>query len=127
MTVVLGQDYELMGKVNIFSGGFATRLKIYSTKTDVLSIVLLVARFPKATIPHRNRAVKCVMSFVKGTLSIGLLFEIGTLDITTFVDSDNANDIADCNSMTGFIIRLGDDPCVWGSQKQHTIALSTCK
>lgn len=46
--------------------------------------------------------------------------------MTGFTDSDFAGDVEDRKSTTGMIFFLGDNLVTWASQKQNTVALSSC-
>lgn len=43
------------------------------------------------------------------------------------MDSDYAGDTNDRKSLSGFVVKLGDAPVVWGCKKQGALALSTCE
>ncbi len=97
------------------------------SRPDILTSVLILARFQKAPTAYCHQAAKRILRYLRGTTTHGLLYESGNIKITGFVDSDYAGDVTDRKSMSGFIVKLGSASCIWGSKKQPTVALSTCE
>lgn len=97
------------------------------TRLDILPAVLILSRFQAAPSFFCHQAVKRIMRYLNGTKGYGVHYNSGDLDINVFVDSDYAGDIVDRKSMSGFLIKLGNAVCLWGSKKQAAIALSTCE
>lgn len=71
--------------------------------------------------------MKRIIKYIKGTASYGIKFESSkeNLTSTAFSDADFAGDKETRKSTSGFVIKLGNAPVVWGSQKQRCVALST--
>jgi hypothetical protein len=44
-----------------------------------------------------------------------------------FSDSDHAGDTEDSRSTSGILFYLGRNPITWQSQKQNSVALSSCE
>lgn len=97
------------------------------TRLDILAPVLILARFQKAPTSYCHRGVKRVLRYLKGTSTVGIRYQCGRMDIQAFVDADYAADVTDRKSMSGYLVKIGDATCVWGSKKQHAVALSTCE
>lgn len=62
-------------------------------------------------------ALKRILGYVRGTLSHGLHFTKGSLDIRAFSDSSWAGDRSDRRSTTGSVVCIGSTPISWGAQK----------
>lgn len=70
-------------------------------------------------------AVKHILRYLKGTMSHGLLYKKGSLDMIAFTDADWAGDPNDRRSTTGFVIFLGTNPISWSSKKQQYVSRSS--
>ncbi len=70
-------------------------------------------------------ATKRILRYVQGSLSHGLSFLPGPLELTAFADSDWAGDPMDRRSTTGLIIFLGHNLITWQSKKQPTVSRSS--
>lgn len=97
------------------------------TRLDILAPVLILARLQKAPTGYCHRAVKRVLRYVRGTSNYGIQYTCGNTDLKAYVDADYAGDTADRKSTSGFVIKLGNATCIWGSKKQDTVAVSTCE
>lgn len=94
---------------------------------DVSAPVLIMTRFQKSPNGYYHRAAKRVLRYLRVTKKTGLKYFSEQPVLNKFVDADYAGDTIDRNSMYGYMIKLGDVTCIWGSRKQATIALSTCE
>lgn len=95
---------------------------------DILAPVLILARFQNAPTAFSYRSVKRVLRYIRGTTDFGITYHsAGSMEMQSFVDSDYAGDTLDHNSMTGYLIKLGEALVIWGSKKQTAVALSTCE
>ena len=108
------------------------------SRPDITTAVAMLARYSHFPTAYCMRAAKRVLRYVNSTLDVGV-----TMDATTpgqktkdgcdfnlvngFVDSDHANNTANRKSRSGFIIKVGTAPCIWGSKKQTCVSLSTCE
>lgn len=73
-------------------------------------------------------ALKLVLRYLKGTLSLGLVFKRNTrTELNGYSDSSHNIDEDDGRSTTGHIFYLNECPISWCSQKQETVALSSCE
>lgn len=98
------------------------------TRPDLAYSVGLLSRYmhdPK--ISHAN-ALKVILRYLKGTTSYGLTFAAGSkMELVGYSDSSHNIDEDDGRSTTGHIFYLNNCPITWCSQKQETVALSSCE
>ena len=75
--------------------------------------------------------IKHVLQYVKGTLEKKLVYQkcANGLDLHGYSDSDWAGSVKDRRSTTGYCFSLSENgpPISWKSQKQSTVALSSCE
>lgn len=72
--------------------------------------------------------LKQVLWYLKGTVSLSLTFKrADKLEFTGYSDSSHNIDEDDGRSTTGHIFYLNQCPISWYSQKQETMALSSCE
>lgn len=81
---------------------------------------------PKAS---HGAAMKQCLRYLKGTQSYGLTFErSGKRSVLVgYSDSSHNVDPDDGRSTTGHVFYYGSSPITWCSQKQDTVALSSCE
>ncbi|XP_020271007.1 uncharacterized protein LOC109846196 [Asparagus officinalis] len=99
------------------------------TRPDISYAVGIVSRYmEKPTVVH-SQAVKHILRYVKGTVSYGLVYRWSRCneELVGFTDSDLAGDVDDRRSTGGMTFYLGDSLVTWTSQKQKTVALSSCE
>lgn len=76
---------------------------------------------------HGN-ALKQVLRYLRGTLGFGLVYKKGGLKkLVGYSDSSHNTDLDDGKSTTGYLFCFGETPITWCSQKQETVALSSCE
>ena len=82
----------------------------------------------RPTILHQ-KAVKHILRYLKGTVHYGLVYprRSSEMVITGYSDSDLAGDMDDRKSTGGMVFYLNDSLISWNSQKQKTVALSSCE
>ena len=82
----------------------------------------------RPTIEHLT-ALKPVLSYLRGKIGYGLVYLKGQSKarLVGYSDSDFAGDEQDRKSTSGQVFFLGDMLISWASQKQKTIALSSCE
>ena len=97
------------------------------TRLDILAAVLILARFQTSPTAYCHRAIKRVLRYVRGTSGYGVHYNSGSTELHTYVDADYAGDTLDRKSTSGFMVKLGDATCIWGSKKQDAVAVSTCE
>lgn len=101
-----------------------------NTRPDLAYSVGIVSRFmQEPTISHMV-AIKQILRYIKGTISLGCLYSRKDEEAPTLVgysDSDLAGDINDCKSTSGNVFFLGLNIISWVSQKQRVVAFSSCE
>nr|GEX12654.1 ribonuclease H-like domain, reverse transcriptase, RNA-dependent DNA polymerase [Tanacetum cinerariifolium] len=74
------------------------------------------------------KAVKQVLRYVKGTKDYGITYKHnGGNIIQGFNDSSYGVNTQEGKGITGIIFYYGDSPISWSTQKQATVALSSCE
>lgn len=99
------------------------------TRPDLSFTVGVVSRFmEKPTVKHLQ-AVKGILRYVKGTLSYGLTYKRGEskVTLTGYSDSDFGKDLDDGKSTGGVAFYMNGNLVTWTSQKQPSVALSSCE
>jgi hypothetical protein len=99
------------------------------TRPDLSYSVGLASRFmEKPTVIHA-RAVKQIMRYLKGTTEYGLVYVQGggTGVLVGYTNSDHGADQVERTSTGGMVFYLGEKLVSWCSQKQKTVALSSCE
>ena len=99
-----------------------------STRPDITYAVSNLARFSvKPTTDHWN-AVKRVMRYLRGTTSLGIIFEqMEHLELKGYSDADWGGDINDRKSTSGYLFKISNGAISWRSKKQTCVALSTAE
>lgn len=97
------------------------------TRPDKLAPVLILARFQKAPTAFCHRGAKRVLGYIRGSQNHGLLYCADGLDLHAFVDADFAADTVKRNSISRYMVKLGNAICYWGLKKQATVEVSTCE
>ncbi|KAG7552453.1 Integrase catalytic core [Arabidopsis thaliana x Arabidopsis arenosa] len=98
------------------------------TRPDLSYSVGVLSRYMHDPKESHGAALKQILRYLQGTKSYGLSF--GRKDKTEligFSDSSHNVDEDDGRSTTGHIFYLNDCPITWCSQKQETVALSSCE
>lgn len=99
------------------------------TRPDLSYSVGVLSRFmERPTMMHQN-AIKQVLRYLKGTLNWGLSYpRRGDEEVISgYTDSDLAGDQDDRKSTGGMAFYLNEALVSWNSQKQKTVALSSCE
>ncbi|XP_047340221.1 subtilisin-like protease SBT4.6 [Impatiens glandulifera] len=99
------------------------------TRPDLSYVVGVVSRFMERPTEIHHKAVKQVLRYLQGTIHLGLVFRKGGGDeeIVGYSDSDLAGDLDDRKSTGGMAFYINDSLVSWNSQKQKTVALSSCE
>lgn len=99
------------------------------TRPDIDYAVGVVSRYmEKPTVMH-YQAIKHILRYVQGTINHGVIYcnRFGEEDLVGFTDSDLAGDVNDRKSTGGMSFYYGENLITWASQKQKTVALSSCE
>ncbi|KAK9074991.1 hypothetical protein SSX86_003310 [Deinandra increscens subsp. villosa] len=98
------------------------------TQPDLCYSVGVVSRFMEAPKESHLAAVKHILRYIKGTIFNGLKYGAGgDGKLVGYSDSSYGNDIIDRRGTTGTIFYYSDNAITWSSQKQRTVALSSCE
>lgn len=99
------------------------------TRPDLSYAVGVASRFMERPTVMHFKAVKQILRYIKGTMDYGLVYAAGTgaLKITGYTDSDLAGDLDDRRSTGGMAFYINQSLVAWSSQKQKTVALSSCE
>ncbi|KAJ9565938.1 hypothetical protein OSB04_001904 [Centaurea solstitialis] len=98
------------------------------TRPDLAYSVGVVSRYMQSPRESHARAVKQILRYLRGTISFGIRYErCDELKLLGYSDSSHNVDADDGRSTTGHIFFLGKSPISWCSQKQDTVALSSCE
>ncbi|PKU61453.1 Retrovirus-related Pol polyprotein from transposon TNT 1-94 [Dendrobium catenatum] len=71
------------------------------------------------------QALKCLLRYLKGTVTYGLPIRSGDLTLRAFTDADWAADSTDRKSISGYCTFLGPTLVSWTVKKQVTVAKSS--
>lgn len=100
------------------------------TRPDMSFCVGVLSRYMQSPRESHGVALKQCLRYLKGSTAYGLTFERSsshTKRIIGYSDSSYNVDPDDGRSTTGHIFYLGKSPITWCSQKQDTVALSSCE
>ncbi|KAJ0466898.1 putative RNA-directed DNA polymerase [Helianthus annuus] len=98
------------------------------TRPDLCYSVGYVSRFMQEPTQTHAQAVKQILRYLKGSIDLGIFYlNGGTKTLHGFSDSSHSVDDDDGRSTTGIVFYYGDAPITWSSQKQSTVALSSCE
>ncbi|KAG8064903.1 hypothetical protein GUJ93_ZPchr0004g39485 [Zizania palustris] len=100
------------------------------TRADIAFAVGYVSRFMEKPRQEHLVAVKHLLRYIAGTMDYGVVYPKvtkGDKNLTDYSDSDLGGDVDERKSTSGVIFFLGKLPVSWQSQKQKTMALSTCE
>ncbi|KAD0566083.1 hypothetical protein E3N88_44065 [Mikania micrantha] len=98
------------------------------TRPDLSYSVGYVSRFMQAPRQIHVQALKQILRYLKGTTKLGLMYQRGASGgLLGYSESSFSADRDDGKSTTGMIFFYGSRPITWNSQKQATVALSSCE
>ena len=97
------------------------------TRPDISYAVSVAAKYCSNPSPAHCNALRRILKYLAGTLSLGLSFSGNNhpLSLTAYSDADFAMDLDDRKSRTGFILFVNHGPVYWASRKQASCASST--
>ena len=95
------------------------------TRPDIQFAVNQVCQFMHSPSSNHLVAAKHILRYLKGSLDLGIFFQLGPLHLTAFTDADRAGDPHDRRSTSGLTVFLGNNPITWLSKKQHTVSRSS--
>nr|GEW64809.1 ribonuclease H-like domain, reverse transcriptase, RNA-dependent DNA polymerase [Tanacetum cinerariifolium] len=99
-----------------------------NTRPNLSYSVGVVSKFMQLPKESHYAAVKKILRYLKGTTRYGLKYpKGGNRKICGYSDSSHASDIEDRRGSTGMVFYYSQNPVTWASQKQQTVALSSCE
>ena len=103
---------------------------LLNTRPDLSFCVGVLSRYMHSLRESHGVALKQCLRYLQGSISYGLFFERSLQKVPRLIgysDSSYNVDPDDGRSTTGHIFYLGKSPITWCSQKQDTLALSSCE
>ncbi|KAD3336320.1 hypothetical protein E3N88_31839 [Mikania micrantha] len=98
------------------------------TRPDLLFAVGYVSRYMQAPKGSHQQAIKHILRHVKGTSNLGIHYQKGGKEeLLGYSDSSYSVDQDDGKGTTGVVFYFNERPITWSSQKQQTVALSSCE
>jgi hypothetical protein len=98
------------------------------TRPDIAYAVQQVYLFMHDPREPHLALVKCILRYVKGTLSSGLQIGTGPMDsLTAYYDADRAGWPDSRRSTSGYCVYLGDTLVSWSSKRQTTVSRSSAE
>ena len=95
------------------------------TRPEITYAVNCVCQFMHKPTTAYLVSAKRILCYLKGSLDKGILFQLGPLTLTAFMDADWVGDPFDRRSMSSITVFLGNNPITWMSKKQHTVSRSS--
>ena len=100
-------------------------------RPDIAYAVNSLAQHNSNPGPQHTAQAKCVLRYLAGTASLGILFTGKPASshtppgLVVYVDADFAASVSDRKSTSGYVMLLHGSPVLWKSKKQTCTALST--
>ena len=107
---------EIIGSLSYIANG---------TRPDIAFAINNLCRHVAKPTASLWKAAQRVVKYLNTTQTEGLIFKGSSTRIDGWADSNYAMDSIDRKSTSGMIIRVGDNPIIWKSRKQKSVALST--
>lgn len=95
------------------------------TRPDLSYCVNKLSQYMNAPSEAHWKAVKRVLRYLSGTITQGLLYSKGQLQLSYYSDADWASSVEDRQSTTGYVIYLGPNSIAWCSKKQAVMSRSS--
>jgi hypothetical protein len=98
------------------------------TQPDISYDINKASQFMHSPIDGHWNGVKCILHYLKGTISYGLHIRAhSSFDLHAYSDADWVGCPDDCRSTLSFCVLLGSNLLSRGSKKQTTISKSSTK
>ncbi|XP_021802647.1 uncharacterized protein LOC110746719 [Prunus avium] len=95
------------------------------TRPDISFAVNQVCQFMHTPRESHMQAVKRILRYLKGTITDGMWFKKGHLDLVSYSDADWAGCHFDRRSTSGYCVFFGPNLISWSAKKQPTVARSS--
>lgn len=102
---------------------------LLNTRPDLSYAVGMASRYMERPTTMHYKVVKQILRYLRGTIHFGLTYTKGPREFNIFgySDSDLAGDLDGRKSTSGMTFYLNESLVSWNSQKQKTVALSSCE
>jgi hypothetical protein len=97
------------------------------TRPDLAFAVSVVSRFASNPTDRHWTAVKRILKYLAGTISMGLVFRGSLTSLNGYTDSDWAGDHDTRRSTSGYVFNVGSAAISWSAKRQPTVSLSSCE
>lgn len=97
------------------------------TRPDIAFAVSTASRLMANPTEEHAQMVKKILKYLKETKHLKLVFKGPLKPLTGLTDADWAGATATQRSTSGYIFNLGSGCISWSSERQPTMALSTCE
>lgn len=98
------------------------------TRTNISYAVQQICLFMPAPKEPHLQLLKCVLQYLKGTMSYGLqITKLASTTIVAYSDADWAGCPDTRCSTSGYCVYLGNNLVAWSSKRQHTVSRSSAK
>ena len=103
-------------------------LYLNHTRPDIAFSVNSLSQFMNDPRESHQKAADRILSYLKGTIGLGLLFKRGNEpSIYLYTDSDYAGSLDDSRSTSGYCSFIGCNLITWRSKKQKAVSLSSAE
>ncbi|GJW04140.1 hypothetical protein Tco_1562996 [Tanacetum coccineum] len=97
------------------------------TRPDLSFLVELLSRFMQEPQEQHMKAIKHVLCYIKGTKDYGITYRHDGNKIQGYSDNSYGVNTQEGKGTTGIVFYFGNSPITWSTQKQGTVALSSCE
>lgn len=98
---------------------------VSGTRPDLCVAVGFLSRFQHCASEILLKSLKRVLRYIKGTLTLSLIYKSNDSGIQGFVDADWAGDVNDRKSTSGYLFKIHDCLVSWYCKKQFSVSLSS--
>ena len=97
------------------------------TRPDLSYAVSVAAKYCTNPSPAHCNVLRRILKYLASTLQLGLFFSGNhiPLSLSAYCDADNAMDLDDRKSRSGFVLFVNHGPVFWASRKHASCASST--
>lgn len=117
-------DTKLLPDPTVYRSITGALQYLTSTRPDLAFAVNQACQHMHSPTVAHFTALKRILRYLEGTLSHGIVFKQGPLELTAYSDADWAGDPLDRRSTIGYCVFLGPNPVSWCAKNQSTVACS---